>query len=45
MDDSREIASLLHYSQSTIYNYKVAVKNAALGERDRFEEQVRQIGK
>ena len=45
VDDSREIASLLHYSQSTIYNYKVAVKNAALGERDRFEEQVRQIGK
>lgn len=45
VDDSREIASLLHYSQSTIYNYKVAVKNAALGDRDRFEEQVKIIGK
>ena len=45
VDDSREIADLLHYSQSTIYNYKVAVKNAALGDRDRFEEQVKLIGK
>ena len=45
VDDSREIADLLHYSQSTIYNYKVAVKNAALGDRDRFEAQVKQIGK
>ena len=45
VDDSREIAELLHYSQSTIYNYKVAVKNAALGSRDRFEEQVKMIGK
>ena len=45
VDDSREIADLLHYSQSTIYNYKVSVKNAALGDRDRFEEQVKQIGK
>lgn len=45
VDDSREIADLLHYSQSTIYNYKVSVKNAALGERDRFEERVKQIGK
>jgi len=43
VEDSREIASLLHYSQSTIYNYKVSVKNVALGDRDRFEEQVRQI--
>jgi len=45
VDDSREIAELLHYSQSTIYNYKVTVKNAALGSRDRFEEQVKNIGK
>ena len=45
VDDSREIAELLHYSQSTIYNYKVSVKNAALGDRDRFEEQVKKIGK
>lgn len=45
VDDSREIAELLHYSPSTIYNYKVTVKNAALGSRDGFEEQVRNIGK
>ena len=45
VDDSREIADLLHYSQSTIYNYKVAVKNAALGDRNRFEEEVKKIGK
>ena len=45
VDDSREIAELLHYSQSTIYNYKVSVKNAALGDRDKFEEQVKKIGK
>ena len=45
VDDSREIADLLHCSQSTIYNYKVSVKNAALCERDRFEDEVRKIGK
>ena len=45
VDDSREIADILHYSHSTIYNYKVSVKNAALGDRDRFEEQVKMIGK
>ena len=43
--DSKEIASLLHYSLSTIYNYKVSVKNGALGERDDFEENVKNIGK
>ena len=45
VDDSREIAELLHYSQSTIYNYNVSVKNAALGSRDGFEEAVKMIGK
>lgn len=45
VDDSREIAELLHYSPSTIYNYKVSVKNAALGDRDRFEQAVKKIGK
>ena len=42
---AREIAELLHYSPSTIYNYKVSVKNAALGDRERFEERVKLIGK
>lgn len=43
VDDSKKIASLLHYSVSTIYNYKVSIKNAALGDRESFEEQVKQI--
>jgi hypothetical protein len=45
VDDSKRIASLLHYSVSTIYNYKVSVKNSALGDRDTFEDRVKQIGK
>ena len=45
VDDSKQIASILHYSVSTIYNYKVSVKNAALGDRETFEERVKQIGK
>ena len=45
VDDSKKIAAMLDYSVSTIYNYKVSVKNAALGDRDKFEEQVKLIGK
>lgn len=45
VDDSKAIANMLDYSLSTIYNYKVSVKNAALGDRDTFEEQVKAIGK
>ena len=45
VDDSKKIATMLDYSVSTIYNYKVSVKNAALGDRDKFEEQVKLIGK
>ena len=45
VDDSKKIASMLDYSVSTIYNYKVAIKNAALGDRDKFEQQVKMIGK
>jgi hypothetical protein len=36
---------MLDYSLSTIYNYKVSVKNQAAGDRNAFEEQVRMIGK
>ena len=36
---------MLDYSVSTIYNHKVAIKNAALGDRSKFEEQVKMIGK
>ncbi|MBR1538389.1 MAG: transcriptional regulator, partial [Bacteroidales bacterium] len=45
VDDSKRIAEVLDYSLSTIYNYKVSVKNHALGDRDQFEEQVKMIGK
>jgi len=45
VDDSKKIATMLDYSVSTIYNYKVAVKNASLGDRDKFEERVKMIGK
>ena len=45
IEDSRQIASILHYSLSTIYNYKVSVKNSCTGDRDSFEERVKAIGK
>lgn len=45
IDDSKAIATILDYSLSTIYNYKVAIKNAALGDRDSFEAKVKSIGK
>ena len=45
VDDSRKIATMLDYSPSTIYNYKVSVKNAALGNRDNFENAVKSIEK
>lgn len=41
---SSHIASLLRYSVNTIYNYRAQVKNAALENRDNFEETVRKIG-
>ena len=45
VDDSKRIATMLDYSLSTIYNYKVSLKNQAIGERDTFEERVKTIGK
>lgn len=44
IDDSSKIAEFLNYSVNTIYNYRVKVKNGSLGDRDKFEEQVRKIG-
>lgn len=41
--DSSRIASLLHYSANTIYNYRAKTKNKARGSRDSFEEAVRNI--
>ena len=41
---SAKIAELLCYSPNTISNYRVKMKNAALGDRDSFEQRVQQIG-
>ena len=41
---SAKIAELLCYSPNTISNYRVKMKNAASGDRDTFEDRVRQIG-
>ena len=43
IDSSARIADLLCYSPNTISNYRVKIKNSALGDRDTFEEQVRSI--
>lgn len=41
--DSYKIAHLLHYSSSTIYNYRSKTKNKALGDRADFENKVMHI--
>ena len=41
---SSKIAEFLHYSVNTIYNYRARTKNGALGDRSRFEEQLKHIG-
>lgn len=41
--DSSKIASLLHYSANTIYNYRAKTKNKARVSRDEFEAAVRAI--
>ena len=43
VDDSKKIAAMLDYSVSTIYNYKVSVKNSALEDRDGFEKRVKEL--
>lgn len=40
---SSHIASLLRYSVNTIYNYRAQIKNAALDDRDDFEEKIRNL--
>ena len=41
---SSQIASILRYSVNTIYNYRAQLKNAALEDRDHFEEKLMHIG-
>ncbi|MDE5891105.1 MAG: hypothetical protein K2O58_00150 [Bacteroidales bacterium] len=43
ISDSSKIASLLHYSANTIYNYRAKTKNKARGSREDFEDAVRNI--
>ena len=44
IDNSAKIAELLCYSPNTISNYRVKIKNSALGNRDELEQRVRNIG-
>ena len=41
--DSGKIASLLHYSANTVYNYRAKIRNKSLGPRDQFEERVKRL--
>lgn len=42
--DSARIAKFLRKSITTIYNYRVKLRNAAVGSRDSFEDRVMHIG-
>ena len=42
-EDSSKIAEFLHYSVNTIYNYRARIKNGALGNREQFEKQVKEL--
>ncbi len=42
--DSSRIASFLHYSPNTIYNYRTRMRNKSAVPRDEFEEKVMDIG-
>lgn len=42
--DSVKISVFLRHSVSTIYNYRVKMRNAALNDRDDFENQVMKLG-
>lgn len=43
--DSVKIAQILRYSVTTIYNYRVKVRNRSLGTRDSLENEIMKIGK
>ncbi len=44
IDDSTKIAEFLHYAVNTIYNYRAKLRNGALGDRNEFEKQVKELG-
>lgn len=41
---SSRISKILRYSVNTIYNYRVKVRNNAIGDRNTFEEMVKNLG-
>ena len=43
-EDSSKIAEFLHYSVNTVYNYRARIKNGAVGNRETFERQVKELG-
>ena len=43
VNESSKIASLLHYSANTVYNYRAKIRNKSRGPRDKFEDMVREI--
>ena len=44
IDESSKIAEFLHYSPNSIYAYRARIKNKAAGNRDEFENMVKEIG-
>lgn len=45
ISSSTQIAHFLRYSITTIYNYRVKLRNGAEGDRDKFDEAVMRIGR
>lgn len=45
INDSVKIAQFLRYSVTTIYNYRTKTRNKALGDRNRLEDDVMNIGR
>ena len=43
VSESSKIASLLHYSANTVYNYRAKIKNKSRVPREQFEDMVREI--
>ena len=44
ISDSTKISRFLNLASSTVYNYRVRLRNAAIGDRNAFEEAVKQLG-
>lgn len=44
IDDSSHIASFLRLTPNTIYNYRARLKSRAAGNREDFEQRIREIG-